>query len=76
MMEHVEFVWYESSREEGWSIGLTERGQLDLHLREGHRWSCRPLNLSVALPIEVFDAFIKHKGETRRYLAKLAEEKT
>ena len=75
MIEVIETVWDERNRDEGWSVCLTEQGQILVHLREGNSWAVRPLNLHLTLPVGVFDALIKHKGETRRHLALLAEEK-
>ena len=75
MIEVVHTVWDERNREEGWSVCLTEQGQILVHLREGHSWTVRPLSMYLTLPMGVVDALIKHKGETRRHLALLAEEK-
>lgn len=75
MMEAINYVWYERSQQEGWSVGLTERGKIDLSLGAGQDWQARPLRLHTSIPIGVFDALIKHKGETRRFLADLNKDK-
>jgi hypothetical protein len=74
-MEGVSLIWQEGSYREGWSVALSHRGQLLITLREGNKWAAHYGRLDVTLPIEIFDALVKHKGATRRHLAKLAAEK-
>ena len=68
MMQMIEMVWSEGAADGSWSIGLTKQGTFMLHLGAGHKWSASPDHLWADLPEEVFDALVKHKGETRRYL--------
>ena len=75
MFEHDTYVWHEEDREEGWSIGLTGRGIILLNLREGNKWTASFGRLDLHMPIGAFNALVKHKGETRRHLKWLAEEK-
>tara|TARA_Y100000310_G_scaffold305325_1_gene345385 strand:- start:132 stop:359 length:228 start_codon:yes stop_codon:yes gene_type:complete len=73
MFEAQFYVWHESDPNRGWDVGLLEDGRISLTLRRGSVWSARPLQLDLDLPQGVFDALIKHKGETRRHLATLME---
>ena len=72
MMEAVRYIWHEESEAEGWSIGLTERGEVSLFLAARQSWEARSQSLRLNLPVGVVDALVKHKGETRRYLGDLS----
>ena len=75
MIESIDIIWYEEAPDGSGSISLDEFGKVNLHMEEG-RWCAEQGALRVTMPEWAFDALIRHKGETRRFLQEMRERET